>query len=129
MVTGGSGAVTLRTTGERRPSLRHMRLRLDDPGLVPDLLTYLDNRVDLVTERLGDHEVEVGVLGSFADGGRMELERYLGPWLQAHQAAVLEFVAEEPTVVLPSVDELADELLQQLEQAETVGEGPSLDAA
>lgn len=105
-----------------------MRLRLDDKGLVPDLLAYLDDRADLVTERLGDGEVEVGVLGSFADGGRMELERYLAPWLRAHPAVVLEFVHEEAAFV-PSVEELADALLSKLEHAERLNDEPSLGAA
>ena len=105
-----------------------MRIRLDDAGLVPSLLAYLGDRADVVAERFDDREVAVGVLGSFADGGRMELERYLAPWLRAHPAAVLEFVPEEPSIV-PSVEELTAALLGQLEQAERSGDETSLGVA
>jgi hypothetical protein len=105
-----------------------MRLRLDNAGLVPSLLAYLGDRADVVVEPLAEREVAVGVLGSFADGGRQELERYLAPWLLAHPGAGIEFVQDEAAEI-PSVEELADALLRRLDQAERLGDESSLGIA
>ena len=61
-----------------------MRVRVDDSSLLPDLLVFLNDRVDLVTARANDTEADVSVLGSFADGGRAELDSHLEQWREAH---------------------------------------------
>jgi hypothetical protein len=51
-----------------------MRLRLSDPALVPDLIDYLESTPDVVIDVVGEGEVEVSLMGSYAlDAMRMEL--------------------------------------------------------
>lgn len=69
-----------------------MRLRIDDPGLLPALVAFLDGRVHLIVSAESDHEVEVSVLGSFADGGRAALDAELQEWRGSHPEAVIEIV-------------------------------------
>jgi hypothetical protein len=81
-----------------------MRIRLDDPGLLPELVAYLDRRVHLVVSAESSLEVEVSVLGSFADGGRSELDSVLGSWRQEHPEVHVEIVPA------PRGHELGDDL-------------------
>jgi hypothetical protein len=85
-----------------------MRIRIDDPGLLPELVAYLDGRVHLVVSAESAHEVEVSVLGSFADGGRSELDTVLEEWRRDHPAAATEIVPP------PRDRELGDELSLRL---------------
>ena len=85
-----------------------MRIRIDDPGLLPDLVAFLDRRVHLVVSAESDHEVEVSVLGSFADGGRAELDAELQEWRRAHPEAAIELVPA------PQQRDLGDELSLRL---------------
>jgi hypothetical protein len=85
-----------------------MRIRIDDPGLLPELVAFLDSRVHLVVSAESDHEVEVGVLGSFADGGRAELDAELQDWRRAHPEAAIEIVPA------PKGRDLDDELSLRL---------------
>jgi hypothetical protein len=57
-----------------------MRVRVSQPHLLPDLFEFLERRANLVVCRVGEDAVDVGVLGSFADGGFRELHRYLAEW-------------------------------------------------
>lgn len=50
-----------------------MRIRLEDPAHV-----VVDDRV---VERVGGHELEAGLVGSYSDGGQSELERLIEEWL------------------------------------------------
>ena len=84
-----------------------MRIRIDDPGLLPELVAFLDGRVHLVVSAESDHEVEVSVLGSFADGGRAALDVELQEWRGSHPEAVVE-------IVPPSERDLGDELSLRL---------------
>lgn len=70
-----------------------MRIRVGEPDLLPELLQFLEERVDFVSAAASDVEVEVGVLGSFADGGRAELDSHLELWRAAHPGSTVEFVA------------------------------------
>lgn len=70
-----------------------MRIRIDDSTLLPELLLFLDRRVDLVTFRASETEADVSVLGSFADGGRAELDSHLDNWRRANPAATVEVAA------------------------------------
>ena len=59
-----------------------MRIRLDSPALVDDLMRALTQRSDVVVDRVGDSEVEVALIGSFHDGGEAILEREIAAWLE-----------------------------------------------
>jgi hypothetical protein len=72
-----------------------MRVRVDDAASLPELLLFLAGRVDLVTAPASDTEADVSVLGSFADGGRAELEAHLDRWRSEHPTASV--------VILPGV--------------------------
>jgi hypothetical protein len=69
-----------------------MRIRIDEPRLLPELVAFLDRRVHLVVSAENAHEVEVSVLGSFADGGRAELEAELQPFRAEHSDAEIEIL-------------------------------------
>jgi methylmalonyl-CoA mutase cobalamin-binding subunit len=69
-----------------------MRIRVDDSDLLPELLVFLNSRVDLVTARATETEAEVSVLGSFADGGRAELDSHLEHWREAHPSTTVVIV-------------------------------------
>jgi hypothetical protein len=85
-----------------------MRIRIDDPVLLPELVAFLDGRVHLVVSAESDHEVEVSVLGSFADGGRAALDAELQEWRDSHPEAVIEIVPP------PQGRDLGDELSLRL---------------
>jgi hypothetical protein len=69
-----------------------MRIRVDDAAQLSELIRHLHGRVDLITERANDTEAEVSVLGSFADGGRAELEAHLERWREANPGATVVIV-------------------------------------
>jgi hypothetical protein len=65
-----------------------MRIYVSDPELVDDLLGYLDERLDTVRERVGEHEVEVSPLGSFGvEGAQLAIDLHLRAWEAAHPGA------------------------------------------
>jgi hypothetical protein len=64
------------------------------PELLPDLIEFLEGRVNLVVQAAGAGEVAVGVLGSYADGGAGELGEYLEQWSVAHPQVDVARVAE-----------------------------------
>ena len=47
-----------------------MRIELDDPTAVPDLLDFLRRRPHVVAEQVGERELEVSLLGSRHSAGR-----------------------------------------------------------
>jgi hypothetical protein len=58
-----------------------MRLRLSDPSLVPDLIDYLESTPDVVVDVVGEGEIEVSLMGSYAlDAMRMELYLRVRAW-------------------------------------------------
>jgi hypothetical protein len=64
-----------------------MRLRLTDPGLIPGLVDYLQATPDVVVDVVGDDEVEVSLMGSYAvDAMRMELYLRVRAWEAARNA-------------------------------------------
>jgi hypothetical protein len=70
-----------------------MRIRLNDPSLMPELVEFLETRTDAVVTQEGDHEVEVTLLGSYAlDAMRMELYLRIRAWEAAHGGAVAEIL-------------------------------------
>ena len=62
-----------------------MRITIGDPALVPDLLAFLDERLEIVTARLSETEVEVSLIGSQRnDAMRLELDLQLAIWRATH---------------------------------------------
>ena len=60
-----------------------MRLRLSDSSGVPDLIAFLNSRIDCVVVQAGANEIDVSLLGSYAHGAR---ERELATRVRAWQA-------------------------------------------
>ena len=58
-----------------------MRIELDDPTAVPDLLDFLRRRAHVVADQIGERELEVSLLGSRNTAGRrLELELLVQVW-------------------------------------------------
>ncbi|HET9673522.1 MAG TPA: hypothetical protein VFP31_01845 [Gaiellaceae bacterium] len=94
-----------------------MRIRIDDPGLLPDLVAFLDSRVHLVVSAESAYEVEVSVLGSFADGGRADLAAELEQWTSEHPDAGIAIVPP-PRIERDLGDELSLRLMPLPEAAD-----------
>ncbi len=70
-----------------------MRIRLNDPSLLPELVEFLQTRTDAVVTEVGDDEVEAMLLGSYAtDALRMELYLRIRAWEAAHGGVGAEIV-------------------------------------
>jgi hypothetical protein len=71
-----------------------MRLRLSNPHLVPELLEFLESRLDIVTKRVSEDEVELSLLGSYnREAERMTVDLLLRAWEAGRDAAAsVEFV-------------------------------------
>ncbi len=71
-----------------------MRLRLSNPDLVPELLEFLESRLDMVTKRVSENEVELSLLGSYnREAERMTVDLLLRAWEAGRDAgAAVEFV-------------------------------------
>ena len=71
-----------------------MRLRLSNPDLVPELLEFLESRLDMVTKRVSATEVELSLLGSYnREAERMTVDLLLRAWEAGRDAgASVEFV-------------------------------------
>jgi hypothetical protein len=68
-----------------------MRIRLDNPSLLPDLVEFLETRTDAVVSEVADDAVEVTLLGSYAlDAMRMELYLRIRAWEAARGGVVAE---------------------------------------
>ena len=94
-----------------------MRIQIDDPGLLPALVAFLDSRVHLVVSAESAYEVEVSVLGSFADGGRAELATELEQWKIEHPDAAVAIVPA-PRIDRDFGDELSLRLMPFPEAAD-----------
>jgi hypothetical protein len=58
-----------------------MRLRLSNPELVPELLEFLESRIDLVTKLVSENEVELSLLGSYnEDAAQMTVDLLVRAW-------------------------------------------------
>jgi hypothetical protein len=71
-----------------------MRLRLSDPHLVPDLLQFLQLRLEVVAERISENEVELSLIGSYnREAERMTIDLLLRAWEAGRDApGSVEFV-------------------------------------
>ncbi len=74
------------------PQRAAMLIRVSDPTLVPTLVGDLERRARYVVEQVGGNTVAVGVLGSFADGGELELTRFLLAWQSARAATTIDLI-------------------------------------
>lgn len=58
-----------------------MRLRLSNPDLIPELLQFLESRIDVVTKQVSDNEVELSLLGSYnEDAQQMTVDLLVRAW-------------------------------------------------
>jgi hypothetical protein len=65
-----------------------VKVRVNEPELVPSLLEFLRARVHVTAEQIGIDEVEISQLGSMnADARRLELDLLLAAWRAAHDQA------------------------------------------
>jgi hypothetical protein len=69
-----------------------MLIRVSDPAAVPALVAALNERAHYVVKPQGEDEIAVSVLGSFADGGQLELTLFLVAWQSAHPTVTAELV-------------------------------------
>jgi hypothetical protein len=71
-----------------------MRLRLSDPHLVPDLLQFLELRLEMVVERIGENEVELSLIGSYnREAERLTVDLLVRAWEAGRDApGSVEFV-------------------------------------
>jgi hypothetical protein len=70
-----------------------MRVSVNQPELVPDLLAFLHERVHVTAERIGVCEVEISQLGSMnAEARRLELDLMLQLWRASHEGAATEIL-------------------------------------
>jgi hypothetical protein len=61
-----------------------MRLRVDDPELLPELTPFLEARLDMITARRGANELELSLLGSYGqEEGRETLALVVQAWQEA----------------------------------------------
>jgi hypothetical protein len=73
-----------------------VKIRVDDPAALPDLIEELSRRVDAVITSVGDHELEVWLLGSLTtDADHAEMEERLRNRRAARHTKVW-IVSDEP---------------------------------
>ena len=68
-----------------------MRVRINEPNLVPELLSLLGGRIACVTSVDG-LEIEASLVGSYADGGESELTPLVRAWQRRHPEIELELL-------------------------------------
>lgn len=72
-----------------------MLVRVSDTRAIDDLRAYLKRRIDyIVSDERDSGTLGVGVVGSHADGGRLEVDLYLRAWQAAHPDVALEISDE-----------------------------------
>jgi hypothetical protein len=68
-----------------------MRLRLSNPDLVPELLQFLESRIDVVAKQVSDNEVELSLLGPYnEDAAQMTVDLLLRAWRASRDDATVE---------------------------------------
>ena len=69
----------------RSPQPAAMLIRVSDPTVLPALIGDLEQRAHhYVVKQVGADTVAVSVLGSFKDGGELDLTLFLLAWQAAH---------------------------------------------
>ena len=69
-----------------------MRIRLESPTLVDDLMRALGERSDVVVHRVSECEVEAALIGSYHDGGEAELGQIVRAWRESRGGGGLHVV-------------------------------------
>ena len=70
-----------------------MRVSVNEPELVPELLAFLRERVHVTAEQVGVLEVEISQLGSMnAEARRLELDLLLRLWRSSREGARAEIL-------------------------------------
>jgi hypothetical protein len=70
-----------------------MLIRVSDPTVLPALIGDLEQRAHhYVVKQTGPDTVAVGVLGSFKDGGELDLTLFLQAWQAAHPTATIDLI-------------------------------------
>jgi hypothetical protein len=67
-----------------------MLIRVSDPTLIPALIRDLEQRAHYVVKQAGADTVAVSVLGSFSDGGELDLTLFLLAWQAGHPQTKLD---------------------------------------
>jgi hypothetical protein len=83
--------------GERRgvPSPQPaamLLIRVSDPTVLPALIGDLEQRAHYVVKQADTHSVAVSVLGSFKDGGELDLTLFLLAWRAAHPQTTINLI-------------------------------------
>ena len=85
--------VALMLRGGERGVTAGMKVSVDQPELVCDLLAFLRERVHVTAEQVGVCVVEISQLGSMnAEARRLELDLMLQLWRASHEGAVTEIL-------------------------------------
>jgi hypothetical protein len=69
-----------------------MLIRVSDPTVLPALISDLEQRAHYVVKQAGADRVAVGVLGSFVDGGELDLTLFLLAWQAAHPGTTIDLI-------------------------------------
>ena len=83
-----------------------MIVRLGNPAVLPELLTFLRLRVDFGVEQVGIDQLDITIFGSYrADAMRLELELRLRRWHARHPGVQVEILdeAEGRLLLFPNV--------------------------
>ena len=72
------------------PQPAAMVIRVSDPTVLPALISDLEERAHYVVKKTGADNVAVGVLGSFVDGGELDLTLFLLAWRAAHPQTTIK---------------------------------------
>ena len=76
----GNDAVRRVDCGVSPVAIAVLYIRISHPETLPELVRALSKRAHFVVGAVRTDVVTVGVLGSFADGGQNDLERFLCAW-------------------------------------------------
>ena len=76
------------------PQPAAMLIRVSDPTVLPALIGDLEQRSHYVVKQAGSDTVAVSVLGSFADGGELDLTLFLLAWQAAHPPSTIDLLIE-----------------------------------
>ena len=69
-----------------------MLIRISDPTVLPALIGDLERRAHYVVKQASADSVAVGVLGSFSDGGELDLTLFLLAWQAAHPQTTIDLI-------------------------------------
>jgi hypothetical protein len=74
------------------PQPAAMLIRVSDSTVLPALIRDLEQRAHYVVKQDSAATVAVGVLGSFIDGGELDLMLFLLAWQAAHPQTTFDLI-------------------------------------